>query len=341
MRKTVKAIVLTAGAGDEGVRLDRFLREKSGVLSRTRARDLLSEGGVSINGKRVKIASRPLRAGDRVEVHPLEKDQRSTAPAGMVPFRVIHEDAAVLVVHKAPGVLVQPTAQGDRGTLLDLVSRYLRSRYPEVKSPYLGLLHRIDRETSGLLLFSRRGTANRILAEQFRGHTIAREYIALVRGNLAPAAGTIADALFRPSPLLRRRSTPLPGRGGKQAVTHFRVLERFSGATLLSLTLETGRTHQIRIHLSGRGHPVVGDKIYAAGAAFPANPLLDRFPRQALHAGRLGFTHPVSGKWLEFTAPLPEDFAGLLKALRAESDDRMSGKSPEGPSSSDRQLGSP
>jgi 23S rRNA pseudouridine1911/1915/1917 synthase len=316
MRKSHGTLVLVAAAPDEGVRLDRFLREKSGVLSRTRARDLLSAGGVTINGRRVKIASRPLRTGDRVEVHPLSEQRRSGAPPGMEPFRIVHEDAAVIIVDKAPGVLVQPTPQGDRGTLLDLLTRHLRRRYPEVKSPYLGLLHRIDRETSGLLLFSRRGTANRILAEQFRGHTIAREYLALARGKVPADSGTITDSLFRASPHARRSSASF-GRGeGKKAVTHFRVLERFEDATLLSITLETGRTHQIRIHLAGRGHGVVGDKIYAAPGSFPPSPLLDRFPRQALHAGRLGFTHPESGAWLEFDSPLPEDFAGLLRSLR-------------------------
>jgi len=316
MRRSEGTLVLVASAQDEGIRLDRFLREKSGVLSRTRARDFLAAGGVSINGRRVKIASRPLRAGDRVEVHPLSKERLSAAPPGMEPFTIVHEDAAVLVVSKAPGVLVQPTSQGDRGTLLDLLARHLRKRHPEGRPPYLGLLHRIDRETSGLLLFSRRGAANRILAEQFRGHTIAREYLALVRGSLSSDSGTIDDRLARPSPFTRRVPAPPKGEWGKQAVTHFRVLERFGEATLLSLTLETGRTHQIRIHLTGRGHPVVGDKVYGPGASFPANPLLDRFSRQALHAGRLGFTHPVSGTWLEFEAPLPEDFAGLLSLLR-------------------------
>jgi 23S rRNA pseudouridine1911/1915/1917 synthase len=316
MRKSPGSLVLIAGAPDEGVRLDRFLREKSGVLSRTRARDLLSAGGVTINGHRVKIASRPLRAGDRVEVHPLSEERRSGAPPGIEPFRVVHEDAAVIVVEKAPGILVQPTPQGDRGTLLDLLRRHLRKRYPEVKSPYLGLLHRIDRETSGLLLFSRRGSANRILAEQFRGHTIAREYLALVRGSLPADSGTITDPLVRSTPFSRRASVA-SGRGeGKEAITHFRVLERFDGATLLSITLETGRTHQIRIHLSGRGHAVVGDKIYASKEALSPHPLLDRFPRQALHACRLGFTHPGSGAWLEFESPLPADFAALVGSLR-------------------------
>jgi 23S rRNA pseudouridine1911/1915/1917 synthase len=316
MRRAPGTLVLVAAAPDEGIRLDRFLREKSGVLSRTRARDLLSAGGVTINGRRVKIASRPLKSGDRVEVHPLAEQRRSGAPPGMQPFRVVHEDAAVIVVDKAPGVLVQPTPQGDRGTLLDLLTRYLRARYPDVKSPYLGLLHRIDRETSGLLLFSRRGAANRILSEQFRGHTIAREYLALARGSFPSDSGTIADPLLRNSPLARRASTPSGRSAGKEAITHFHVLERFKSATLLSITLETGRTHQIRIHLAGRGHGVVGDKVYVSKAAVPPDPLLDRFPRQALHARRLGFTHPSSGVWLEFESPVPDDFARLLHSLR-------------------------
>jgi len=312
-----RSLMLVAAARDEGMRLDRFLRERSGSLSRTLARDLLAAGSVALNGKRVKIASRPLRAGDRVVVHVLPQEHRSGAPAGMEPFRVLHEDAAVLVVEKAPGVLVQPTREGDRGTLVDLLGRHLKRRFPEVRSPYLGLLHRIDRETSGLLLFSRRGSSNRILADQFRTHSIAREYLALVRGSVRDDSGTISDRLHRPGPGLRRGSSR-PGAGpGKEAVTHYRVLERWEEATLLSLTLETGRTHQIRIHLSGRGHPVVGDKVYSSGGPLPRNTLLDRFPRHALHAGRLGFTHPLTGKWMAFESSPPADFADLLSSLRA------------------------
>jgi len=312
-----RPILLLAGPEDEGLRLDRFIRERSRVLSRIRARDLLAAGGVTLNGKRVKIASRPIRAGDRVEIFPLAEERRSGAPEGMLPFRVVHEDPAVIVVDKAPGILVQPTSQGDRGTLLDLLARHLKKRNPD-KSPYLGLLHRIDRETSGLLLFSRRGSANRILAEQFRTHTIAREYLALVRGTPAAATGTISDRLSRSAAGLRRGASDAAG-GGKAAVTHYATIERFARAALLSLTLETGRTHQIRIHLSHRGHPVVGDKVYGSTHRFPRDPLLDGFPRQALHASRLGFTHPLTGAWLHFHAPLPEDFDRLLRALRQES----------------------
>ncbi|HEV8336433.1 MAG TPA: RluA family pseudouridine synthase [Candidatus Polarisedimenticolia bacterium] len=312
-----RPIVLLAGPEDEGRRLDRFIRERSRVFSRIRARDLLAAGGVTLNGKRVKVASRPVRAGDRVEVFPLPEERRSGAPEGMAPFRVVHEDPAVIVVDKAPGILVQPTSQGDRGTLLDLLARHLKKRNPD-RSPYLGLLHRIDRETSGLLLFSRRGSANRILAEQFRTHTIAREYLALVRGTPAAATGTISDRLSR-SAAGSRRGAAGAGEGGKAAVTHYATVEPFARATLLSITLETGRTHQIRIHLSHRGHPVVGDKVYGSAHRLPREPLLDSFPRQALHASRLGFTHPLTGAWLHFHAPLPEDFDRLLRALRKES----------------------
>jgi 23S rRNA pseudouridine1911/1915/1917 synthase len=285
------------------------------VLSRIRARDLLAAGGVTLNGQRLKIASRTLHAGDRVEIFPLLPERRSGPPPGMEPFRVVHEDASVIVVDKAPGVLVQPTPQGDRGTLLDLLARHLGKRSPQGKAGYLGLLHRIDRETSGLLLFSRRGSANRVLAEQFRTHAIAREYLALVRGEVAGETGTITDRLGRPAPGARRASGAPPGKG-KTAVTHFRVVERLGPATLLAVTLETGRTHQIRIHLAGRGHPVAGDKVYGSPGRFPRHPLLDSFPRQALHAARLGFTHPVTGQWLLFESPMPEDFAALLVELR-------------------------
>ena len=324
MMRRPHALVLVASAQDAGLRLDRFLREKSGVLSRTRARDLLAAGGVTLNGSRVKIASRQLRAGDRVEVHVLPEASRSHAPAGVEPFRVVYEDTWVIVVDKAAGVLVQPTPQGDRGTLIDLLSRYLRKRHPGTKAPYLGLLHRIDRETSGLLLFSRKGSANRILAEQFRGHAIAREYLAVARGSFAGDSGTISDSLFRPAPGARRASRPRRGLG-VHAVTHYQVLERFLHAQLLSLTLETGRTHQIRIHLSEKGHPVVGDKVYGRRAAGVSNALLDAFPRQALHAFRLGFTHPATGEQMSFETPPPDDFAGLLRALREPVESRPRG----------------
>ena len=315
MIRPPRPIILIAGAEDEGLRLDRFIRQRSGVLSRIRARDLLAAGGITVNGRRVKIASRTLRTGDRVEIFRLPDERRSGPPPGMEPFRVVHEDPVVIVVDKAPGVLVQPTPQGDRGTLLDLLARHLKKRSPEGRTGYLGLLHRIDRETSGLLLFSRRGSANRILAEQFRAHSIAREYRALVRGEMTTDSGTITERLVRSAPGARRAPWVSGGKG-KSAVTHYRVLERFGPATLLAVTLETGRTHQIRIHLAGRGHPVVGDKVYGSPGRFPRHPLLDSFPRQALHAARLGFTHPVTGEWLLFESPVPEDFAGLLEGLR-------------------------
>jgi 23S rRNA pseudouridine1911/1915/1917 synthase len=310
-----RSVILIALREDEGRRLDRFIRERSGILSRIRARDLLAAGGVTLNGRRVKIASKIVHTGDRVEIFPLPGEKQAGPPAGWEPFRVLHEDSSVLVVDKAPGVLVQPTRQGDRGTLLDLLSRYLRKRGLQGKTAYLGLLHRIDRETSGLLLFSRRGAANRILAEQFRTHAIAREYLALVRGNVDQDSGTIAERLGRPA-VGARRSGGLSSGAGKPAVTHYRVLERYGLATLLSVTLETGRTHQIRIHLAGRGHPVVGDKVYGLAGRFPRHASLDSFPRQALHAGRLGFTHPVTGEWLVFESPLPPDLSALLTELR-------------------------
>ena len=315
MAGRVRPLVLVAEESDQGLRLDRFIRKRSRVLSRIRARDLLEAGAVFLNGRRVKIASRPLRLGDRVEVFPPPPPMSSGPPAGMKPYRVVYEDGAVIVVDKASGVLVQPTPQGDRGTLLALVRRHLRAKQSGKRQPYLGLIHRIDRETSGLLLFSLRGAANRVLAEQFRTHSIRRRYLALVWGNVTEESGTIRQRLLRPSPH-RRRTTVRGGERGKTAVTHYRLRERFGAATLLEVTLETGRTHQIRVHLTEQGYPVVGDKVYGRGPRPPEHPVLGSFPRQALHAAQLGFTHPFSGAWLEFESPLPPDFANLLEALR-------------------------
>jgi 23S rRNA pseudouridine1911/1915/1917 synthase len=326
MQDRTRGWVLIAAAEDEGIRLDLFLRKRGGGLSRARARDLLAAGGVSLNGRRVKIASRPVRTGDRVEVFSRDPRRPSPSPAGSQLFRVVHEDRAALIVDKAPGVLVQPTPQGDRGVLLDLLRRDLKRRHPGVPNPYLGLLHRIDRDTSGLLLFSRMGAANRVLAEQFRTHAIEREYSALVRGEVQEESGTLVSRLARAGQRALR-AVGRPDERGRRAVTHYRVVERFGSATLLSVTLETGRTHQIRIHLSDLGHPVVGDKIYGRSVPFSPLPLLDAFPRQALHAGRLGFTHPLTGRWMSFEAPLPRDFAELLVALRS----RAGGSAPATP----------
>lgn len=316
-RTPVRSILLAVGPPDEGLRLDRFLRNRSHVLSRVRARDLLASGRVRVNGQPAEATSRILRAGDRVEVFPDREKGLPDPPVGEKPFRIVHEDRAVLVVDKAPGILVQPTAERRRGALTQILAEHLAHRHPG-RRPYLGLLHRIDRDTSGLLLFSRRGSANRILAEQFRLHTITREYLAVVRGEIPGETGSITDRLGRLAPGSRRSIAKTPGRG-RPAVTRFRVLGRFGSATLVRVSLETGRTHQIRVHFAERGHPVVGDRVYGTGL-FPPDPLIDSFPRQALHAERLGFTHPETGRQLDFRSPLPEDLKNLVDRLQARAE---------------------
>jgi 23S rRNA pseudouridine1911/1915/1917 synthase len=265
-------------------------------LSRGAARVLLDIGGVFVDRSRVKVASRGVRPGQRIEAHlggALERARgarQSTVAPPEDELRIAYEDDDLVVVDKPAGLLAAPTPESDRHNLLDRLRR--RARGKEVF-----LVHRIDLQTSGLVVFAKNADANRALAECFRRHDVEREYLAVVRGECEFEQRTV-DA-------------PI---GGRRAVTHLRVVERFATrATLLEARLETGRTHQIRIHCAACGLPVAGDRRY--GHPMPGDP-----PRVALHARRLGFAHPRSGAALDWTSPLPQDLAGWLERLRQEED---------------------
>jgi 23S rRNA pseudouridine1911/1915/1917 synthase len=266
-------------------------------LSRRRARVLLDVGGVFVDDTRAKQAGRPVAAGQTIVAHLGGALDRATKQVGtaarardeeaLPPYQVVHEDEDLVVVEKPAGLLTAPTPESDRNNLAGLLSR--RSDPRET----ILVVHRIDLETSGLLVFARNPDANRELSEMFRRHDLTREY-------LAAAAGAVPDTLT----VIDR---PV---GGRRAVTHLAVAERFGAtATLVRARLETGRTHQIRIHLLSAGHPVLGDRKYGA----PPEP---RPPRVALHATRLAFAHPRTGAPLDFTSPLPPDLAAWLDRLR-------------------------
>ncbi len=221
---------------------------------------------------------------------------------------VLHEDEDVLVVEKPAGLLAVPTAEREKDTLLSRVSLYLQHRYR--RRPYVGVVHRLDRETSGALAFARSREALAFLQRLFRGHEIEREYLAIVEGEPAPSGSF--DAALAGDGTSRRRSLARPGEPGKSARTRYRVEERLAGACLVAVRLETGRTHQIRIHFSAAGHPVLGDRVYRRPAGAP--PPLE-VPRQMLHARRLGFPH-LRGGFVRVESPLPEDFEAALAALR-------------------------
>lgn len=293
-----RRVAFTVRPVEEGLRLDQVLALRVPGLSRRQARVLLDLGGVSVDGRRVRIAGRAVRPGQAIVAHvggalaratkDVGRAARARDEAALPRVPVVHEDADVVVVDKPPGVLSAPTPESDRTNLVSLLAR--RTDPP---SPVF-LVHRIDRPTSGLLVFARSALANRVLGDAFRTHDVEREYVAVVGGAVPEGLATI-DA-------------PL---GGRRAVTHLAVAERLGDlATVLRCRLETGRTHQIRLHCRGAGHPVLGD----ADVAVPGGP---EPPRLALHAAVLGFRHPRSGEPVRFTSALPADLAGWLAALRA------------------------
>jgi len=272
-------------AEDVGLRLDQILPRHIAGLSRRRARVVIDLGGVYVDRARVKVAGRTLRVGQQVEVvmgGVLERVAEAKSPPV---FEIVHADDAIVIVDKPAGLVTAPTPESDRGDLLDLVSRQFGEIY---------LVHRIDLPTSGLLVFARTRDANKALGELFKAHDVEREYRAVVIGELA------AQTIDRPIE-------------GKRAVTHVTPLEPLRGATLVSAVLETGRTHQIRLHLAGLGHPVAGDRAHGGDTS---RTFLPRAPRLALHAQVLGFVHPVTGEKVRWERPVPEELSSWIARLR-------------------------
>jgi 23S rRNA pseudouridine1911/1915/1917 synthase len=287
------------------VRLDLLVSRKF-ALSRRRAREFVETGRVDLAGATVREPGLPVEADADVRL------VASRPPVGKVRtnLRVLHEDPDVLVVDKPAGLLSVPAEARERDTLLSRANAYLLHRYR--RRPYVGVVHRLDKETSGALVFARSRAALKGLQELFRRHDVEREYAALVEGAPAADSGTIADALVADRGD-RRRGVARRGQAGRKAVTRYRVVERFPRAALLSLQLETGRTHQIRVHLASIGHPVLGDAVYRP-RGFGEPPLA--VARQMLHARTLGFRHPGTGSIVRVESPLPEDFREAVSRLR-------------------------
>jgi 23S rRNA pseudouridine1911/1915/1917 synthase len=273
-----------AVAADEaGLRLDQVVPRHVAGLSRRKARAVIDLGGVFVDRARVKVAGRPVRAGQVIEVNvggAIERDRPAPTP------EIVFADDHVIIADKPAGLVTAPTPESDRGDLLDQLGR----RYGEVY-----LVHRLDLPTSGLLVFARTRDANKRLGDAFARHDVDREYRAVAVGQVAP------QTVDRPIQ-------------GKRAVTHFGALESLAGATLVSARLETGRSHQIRIHLAGLGHPVAGDPQHGGELA---RTFVPRAPRLALHAAVLGFTHPGTGERVRFERPVPADLEGWIARLRA------------------------
>ncbi len=306
-------------SGSERCRLDHFLASRQPDMSRSRLQGLVRSVSVLVNGDPAKI-SYLLKPGDCVTLRvpppvPLQIEAQD------LPLEIVYEDQHLVVVNKAAGMVVHPAAGNPDGTLVNALLFHCGdlAGIGGVMRP--GIVHRLDQDTSGLLVVAKDDLTHQGLAEQFKKHTIKREYVALVYGRLLPTCGSFQSSIGR-HPRQRKKMASVE-RGGKSAHTNYQVLRYYlSGAcSWLSLRLETGRTHQIRVHLSEAGHPLVGDRVYGKkgisrlpAAAYGADLLAD-FPRQALHARRLGFMHPVSEQYLEFESSLPQDLDRLLEGL--------------------------
>jgi 23S rRNA pseudouridine1911/1915/1917 synthase len=297
----VRTLILAPGVA--GHRFDAALAMALPQYSRSRLRMWIDAGRVTLDDSPVS-PTRKVWGGERVVVR-IEPDPDGDALAPeSIALSIVHEDDTLIVLDKPAGLVVHPGAGNRTGTLQNALLHHA----PQLASvPRAGIVHRLDKDTSGLLVVAKSITAHTALVRQLAARTVKRQYVALVAGDLA-RGGTVDAPIGRhPS----RRTTMAVVATGKPARTHFDVVERFGVATLLSCRLETGRTHQIRVHLASLGHPLVGDPAYGKRG-------LIAFARQALHAARLGLDHPATGKTCEWHSALPADFASLLDALRAE-----------------------
>jgi 23S rRNA pseudouridine1911/1915/1917 synthase len=292
-----------------GLRLDQGLARWLPQFSRSRIKEWIEAGHVTLDERPVS-ARHKLRGGERVAVRPQAADDADAYAAEDIALAVVHEDDAIIVIDKPAGLVAHPAAGNWNGTLLNALLHHA----PQVAEvPRAGIVHRLDKDTSGLLVVAKTLEAQTALVRQMQARTVRREYLALVAGKVE-RPGRVDAAIGR-HPAQRTRMAVLPDTAGgaKPAVTHFKALKHYSrdalAATLVECRLETGRTHQIRVHMQHVGHPIVGDQVYGR------MPWRAWFTRQALHARRLGLDHPVTGASLEWEAPLPRDMQDLLDSL--------------------------
>lgn len=312
------------GEAEEGLRLDKFLARQALPLSRSRLQSLIRGGKVSVNSFPSRCSQR-VAAGNEIVVVIPHLPPGEVLPEN-IPLHILYEDDQLLVLNKPAGMVVHPAAGHDAGTLVNALLFY-SPRLSTINGPLRpGIVHRLDKDTSGALVVAKTDEAHLHLAREIKEHKLTRQYLAVVQGEVELETGTIEAPLGRH--IVQRKKMAVRYQEGKLATTHYRVLERFGSvphlplchfsasaevrgsATLLEATLATGRTHQIRVHLAHIGHPVVGDKTYGRGLTILIN-------RQALHAQTLGFIHPSKKEYMEFVAPLPEDMEKLLQKLRS------------------------
>jgi 23S rRNA pseudouridine1911/1915/1917 synthase len=286
------------------MRLDLFLAGALTEYSRSRLQQLIREGFVRLNGQAVRVRQ-TIQAGDRVEVKEPPPEKTDNAPED-IPLDVLFEDEELLVLNKPPGLVVHPGAGHREHTLVNALLHHYRGLSSIGGEERPGIVHRLDKETSGCLVVALTDETHRALSAQFAGRIVEKVYLAIVSGRLRKKEGVIEAAIAR-HPVHRQRMTAVVSRG-RAARTEYRVVREGNQASLVECRIHSGRTHQIRVHFHHLGHPVLGDKVYGAKG-------VRILPRQMLHAWKLGFNHPRTGEWKCFEAPLPDDFKAALQAL--------------------------
>jgi 23S rRNA pseudouridine1911/1915/1917 synthase len=292
---------------EAGVRIDRYLSDQCQDISRSYLQKLLKEQSVLVEEKPVK-SNYKVNAGDRISLTLPEIREPEIMPEE-IPLDIVYEDKDIILINKPKGMVVHPAAGHYSGTLVNGLMSHCRSELSGINGVMRpGIVHRIDMDTTGVLIVCKNDMAHNSISEQLKEHSITRKYAAIAHGVIKDDEGTINAPIGR-HPIDRKKMS-INEKNGREAVTHYRVLERFRQFTYIECQLETGRTHQIRVHMASKGHPLLGDSVYGP-AKCPF-----RLTGQTLHAGVLGIIHPRTGEYMEFTAPLPDYFEELLRKLR-------------------------
>ncbi len=305
----MKEYRLTIGTDEEGSRLDKAVAERIPELSRSAVQALCKSGNVLMNG-RPQDKNASVKAGDEILVQAPDP-QPMDATGEDIPLEIVYEDDDLLVVNKPKGMVVHPAAGNYTGTLVNALLYHCGGSLSGIGGVIRpGIVHRIDKDTSGLLIVAKNDTAHQALSEQIKAHTFTREYAAVVHGHFKEQAFTVNAPVGRSQ--TDRKKMCVTDHNSRHAVTHVEVLEELPGFSYIKCRLETGRTHQIRVHMAYLGHPVAGDRVYG-----PRKSPVDT-QGQCLHARTIGFRHPVTGEWMDFTSQLPPYFEALLQKLRSQ-----------------------
>src|SRR5258706_12196927 len=318
----------TADKGQEPYRIDKFLMNRIEGATRNKLQHAINAGLVQVNGKEVR-PNYKVKAFDEILVFSDMSPEETEVVPEKMPLNIVHEDQDIIIINKPPGLVVHPGSGNYTGTLLNGIAYYLQHETPAINEeslPRYGLVHRIDKNTSGLLALAKSDKAMSFLAKQFYDHSVKRKYVALVWGDLKSDSGTIIAHVGRNLRSRKLFEAYPEGDHGKEAITHYTVLERFNYVTLVECVLETGRTHQIRVHMKYIGHPLFNDDFYGGnkivkGTVFAKyKQFVDNCfaicPRQALHAKTLGFIHPSTGKEIFFNSEIPQDISKVIDKWR-------------------------